>query len=166
MRIAPYPRTRTDGASRERRRERLFASFASFARAFVLRPSGRKEILIMSRSGTQRLGDAATPRAEAKWPDRRETAGRRGAFRGRKEGDVPGDHSSLAICTLVYSVVPLGTAPAWKGRIVSRTVGRHVGDGASARARWGTHRKAYTPARVSPAPRPSSGELRSTATPS
>ena len=130
-----------------------------------LRPSGRKEILFVSRSGTQRLGDAATPRADAKWPDRRETAGRRGAFRGRKEGDVPGDHSSLAICTLVYSVVPLGTAPAWKGRIVSRTVGRHVG-GASARARWGTHRKAYTPARVSPAPRPSSGELRSTATPS
>lgn len=110
------------GCSRRSRVARAFVASSSVG-------SKRNRVSIGYRS---RLGDAATPRADAKWPDRRETAGRRGAFRGRKEGDVPGDHSSLAICTLVYSVVPLGTAPAWKGRIVSRTVGRHVGDGASA----------------------------------
>ena len=152
VRVARYPDGRRDSGKEARKAVRVVCA------------SGRKDIV--SRSGTRRLGDAATPRADAKWPDRRETAGRRGAFCGRKEGDVPGDHSSLAICTLVYSVVPLGTAPAWKGRIVSRTVGRHVGDGASAQARWGTHRKADTPARVSPAPRPPFGERRSTATPS
>jgi hypothetical protein len=130
VRVARFSKKRRDSGKEARKAVRVVC--ASRARSSRLRPSGRKEIV--SRSGTRRLGDAATPRADAKWPDRRETAGRRGAFCGRKEGDVPGDHSSLAICTLVYSVVPLGTAPAWKGRIVSRTVGRHVG-GASARAR-------------------------------
>ena len=52
-----------------------------------------------------------------------------------------------------------------EGRIVSRTaVG--TSEMRDARARWGTHRKADTPARGPPAPRPPSGERRSTATPS
>ena len=85
------------------------------ARAFVASSSVGSKRNRVSIGYRSRLGDAATPRADAKWPDRRETAGRRGAFCGRKEGDVPGDHSSLAICRLVYSVVPLGTAPARRG---------------------------------------------------
>ena len=131
MRIAPYPDRRRESGKEARKAVRVVrASRRVIRRVFV--PSRRKEIV--SRSGTER--DSATPRPRARTRNGR-TAGRprgRGAikFRGRKEGDVPGDHSSLAICTLVYSVVPLGTAPAWKGRIVSRTVGRHVGDGASA----------------------------------
>mgnify|MGYP003311074144 CR=1 FL=1 len=147
----------------ERVARKAFSSFARRARFVFVRRVEKKSRLHRVPIDKD---DAATPRANPRGPDPGRRAGLRGAFRARNKGDVPGDHSSLAICRLVYSVVPLGTAPAWKGRIVSRTVGRHVGDGASARARWGTHRKADTPARVSPAPRPSSGELRSTATPS
>lgn len=106
------------------------ASRASSSDGLFFRSSGRTDIA--PRSGNNRHGHAATPRTrEERTAGRR--AGRRVAFRGRKEGDVPGDHSSLAICTLVYSVVPLGTAPARKG---GSSVGRR-----SARRRCATRER-------------------------
>ena len=121
-------------ARRERRRETSRWRRARRARLRLMdvffRSSGRTDIA--PRSGNNRHEHAATPRTrEERTAGRR--AGRRVAFRGRKEGDVPGDHSSLAICTLVYSVVPLGTAPARKG---GSSVGRR-----SARRRCATRER-------------------------
>lgn len=121
-------------ARRERRRETSRWRRARRARLRLMdvffRSSGRTDIA--PRSGNNRHGHAAIPRTrEERTAGRR--AGRRVAFRGRKEGDVPGDHSSLAICTLVYSVVPLGTAPARKG---GSSVGRR-----SARRRCATRER-------------------------
>ena len=130
VRVARFSKKRRDSGKEARKAVRVVC--ASRARSSRLRPSGRKEILFVSRSGTQRLGDAATPRADAKWPDRRETAGRRGAFRGRKESDVPGDHSSLA--TARWCTPSCRSGRRLRGRGGS-SVGPSVGTSEMARAR-------------------------------
>ena len=96
----------------ERVARKAFSSFARRARFVFVRRVEKKSRLHRVPIDKD---DAATPRANPRGPDPGRRAGLRGAFRARNKGDVPGDHSSLAICRLVYSVVPLGTAPARRG---------------------------------------------------
>jgi hypothetical protein len=159
-------RTRTDGASRERRRERLFASFARRAR--IRRVFVRRVEKKFSSCLDRVPSDSATPRPRARTRNGR-TAGRPRGVAARFAGER---RATYPVTTPRWLSARWCTPSCRSGRRLRGRGGSSVGpsvgtsEGASARARWGTHRKAYTPARVSPAPRPSSGELRSTATPS